>query len=252
MKNQNTAFVVASLLALFAVGANAQTNPSTTLTNVVVKYPWDSSISAGLTLTSGNSDSQLFTAKLLTDKKTPVNEYNFDLDGAYGENDSVKNAETLHGFGQWNHLFSEKFFGYLRVEGLHDGIADVQYRITVGPGAGYYVIKSKQTTLAAEIGGSYVDQKLGDAYSSYETLRLAERFEHKFATYGARVWQTVEFLPQVDKFDNYLVNAEVGIEAAVAKNLSLQAYVDDNFDSEPATGRKKNDVKLVSGVSYKF
>ena len=101
--------------------------------------------------------------KLLTDKKTPVNEYNFDADGAYGDNNSVKSAETLHGFGQWNHLFSDKFYGYVRVEGLHDGIAGVKYRFTLGPGAGYYLIKDTQTTLATEIGGSYVFEKLGDA-----------------------------------------------------------------------------------------
>jgi len=42
------------------------------------------------------------------------------------------------------------------------------------------------------------------------------------------------------------------VEAAIAKNLSLQMYVDDAYDSEPAVDRKRNDVKLVSGVSYKF
>jgi len=248
MKTKLKSIVAAGLLAVVSISASAQT----AMTNAVVKYPWESSASAGLTLTKGNSDTALVTVKLLTDKKTPVNEYGLGVDGAYGENSSVESTETLHGFGQWNHLFSEKFFGYVRVEGLHDGIADIKYRFTVGPGAGYYIIKTEGTTLAAEAGGSYVIQRLGTNDTSYETLRLAERFEHKFSTYGARVWQTVEILPQVDKFQNYLINAEVGIEAAVAKNLSLQAYVDDNFDSEPAAGRKKNDVKLVSGVSYKF
>lgn len=251
MKTKYSSLVVAGFLAFFSLGAMAQTNAIVS-TNTVVKYPWASSADAGLTLTRGNSDTLLFTLKFLTDKKTPVNEYNFDVDGAYGDNNSVKSAETLHGFGQWNHLFSEKFYGYLRVEGLHDGIAGVKYRFTVGPGAGYYLIKDTQTTLATEIGGSYVFEKLGDVNSAYETLRLAERFEYKFKNHGARTWQTLEILPQVDNFNNYLVNAEVGIEAAIAKNLSLQAYIDDNYNSEPAFGLKKNDVKLVSGVSYKF
>lgn len=254
MKIKYSLLVVVGILAMLSRPVMAQTNVAnlTTLTNAVVKYPWNSSVDAGLTLTRGNSDTELFTLKLLTDRKTPINEYSFDADGAYGENNSVKNAETLHGFGQWNHLFSEKFFGYLRVEGLHDGIADVKYRLTIGPGAGYYLIKTPQTTLATEVGGSYVRQELDGENSSYETLRVAERFEHKFKDYGARVWQNVEILPQFDKLNNYLVNAEIGIEAAVAKNLSLQAYVDDNFDNIPAPGRKKNDVKLVSGISYKF
>lgn len=251
MKTKFCRLVVAGILSLCSLDAMAQTNAIVS-TNTVVKYPWASSANAGLTLTRGNSDTLLFTVKLLTDKKTPVNEYNFDADGAYGDNNSVKSAETLHGFGQWNHLFSDKFYGYVRLEGLHDGIAGVKYRFTLGPGAGYYLIKDTHTTLATEIGGSYVFEKLGDEDTAYETLRFAERFEHKFKNYGARTWETLEILPQVDNFNNYLMNAEVGIEAAIAKNLSLQAYIDDNFNNQPAAGLKKNDVKLVSGISYKF
>lgn len=238
-------FVIAGVLALSSV--HAQT--SLTATN---KYPWDSSIAAGLTLTKGNSDTLLLTLKFLTDKKTPRDEYNFDADGTYGKTSGTETADQIHGFAQWNHTFVGNFYGYLRAEGLRDRIADVKYRITAGPGVGYYLIKDKLTTLSVEGGASGVFERLGTNDMSYVTLRLAEKYEHKFGDSGARVWENVEFLPQVDKFQNYLVNAEVGVEAALAKNLSLQAYVDDNYNSEPAAGRKKNDIKLVSAVVYKF
>jgi len=224
----------------------------TVTTNGAVKYPWESSASAGLTLTKGNSDTLLLTTKLQTQRKMPVNEYKFDLDGTYGKTAGVKSTETLHGDAQWNHLFTERFFGYVRAEGLHDAIANVRYRFTVGPGLGYYLIKDKETTLAVEGGVSEVFEKLGNNDRTYTTLRLAERFEHKFTGHNARVWESVEYLPQIDKFQNYLVNAEVGVEAALAKNLSLQTYLDDNYNSEPAQGRKRNDVKLVSAIAYKF
>src|SRR5581483_830426 len=184
----------------------AQTGPVATN-----KYPWESSASAGLTLTRGNSDMLLLTTKLQTQRKMPVNEYHFDLDGTYGKTSGVKSTETLHGDAQWNHLFSERFYGYLRAEGLHDAIAGVRYRFTVGPGVGYYLIKDKESTLAAEGGVSEVFQQLGPNDTAYTTLRVAERFEHKFTNYNARVWENVEVLPQVDKFENYLVNGEVGV-----------------------------------------
>jgi putative salt-induced outer membrane protein len=216
------------------------------------QYPWEGSVSLGLTLTRGNSDTTLFAVKALTDRKGNVNELSFGADAAYGANNGVENAESLHGFAQWDRLFSDKFFGYVRAEGLHDGIADVKYRSMVGPGAGYYFLKETNTTLAAEAGGSVVFERLGTNDSTYATLRLAERFEHKFDGHGARVWQTVEILPQVDDFNNYIVNAEVGVEASISKSLSLQTYLDDSYANEPAAGRLKNDLKLVSGISYKF
>jgi putative salt-induced outer membrane protein YdiY len=285
MKNPIAILIAAtSILAAFSANASAQTNVITvtnvvtmTVTNIVTltnepakadaataaataaapiiqppKYPWASSVGAGLTLTRGNSDTLLLTASAQTDKKTPDDEISLGADGAYGENNSVKDVDTIHGFGQYNHLFSDRFYGYARVEGLHDGVADLQYRLTVGPGAGYYFLKQTNTTFAGEFGTAFVTQKLGDETDSYETLRLAEKFEHKFQHYGARVWESVEILPQVNKFDNYIMNAEIGVESSISATISLKTYLVDNFNNEPAAGREKNDVKLVSGISYKF
>jgi putative salt-induced outer membrane protein YdiY len=262
-------FITVAVVGVLAAGSApliAQTNQApaavkagpalTNAPNAVIKYPWQGSLSLGLTLTKGNSDTSLFTGKFLDGRKTPENEYSFDVDGSYGENDSVKSAELAHADGQWNHLFSDRLFSYVRTDALHDGISDVTYRFSVGPGAGYYFIKDKRTTLAGEGGVNWEFQDIGSGTNRtdlvYETLRLADRFEHKFSFYGARIWQNAEVLPQVDKFQHFLINGEIGIEAAIVKNLSLQMYVDDAYDSEPATDRKRNDVKLVSGVSYKF
>jgi putative salt-induced outer membrane protein YdiY len=278
--------MVVGILAVFSLSASAQTNVIT-VTNIVTvletnivsvtnftaktyaiaktdgmnvtneivqppKYPWDGNVGAGLTLTHGNSDTLLVTASILTHKKTPENEISLGADGAYGEDNSVENVDTAHGFSQYNHLFSDKFYAYARVDALHDGIADLQYRITIGPGVGYYFIKETNTTFAAEFGSSFVNQRLGNVDDNYATFRLAERFEHKFNKYGARVWENVEFLPQVNKFENYLVNAEVGVETSITKKISLKTFLQDNFANEPADRRQKNDLKLVSGVAYKF
>ena len=87
--------------------------------------------------------------------------------------------------------------------------------------------------------------------TTYASLRLAERFEHKLNN-GSRVWEKAEILPQVNKFENFLVNAEVGAEAALTKTFSLRVTLQDNFVNQPAPGRRDNDVKLISSVVYKF
>jgi len=223
-------------------------------TNQIVeipKYPWESTLTAGLTLTEGNSDTLLTSVALKTHKKTPENEFMFGADGTYGKDNGVENNNSLHGVAQYNHLFSERFFGYVIAEGLHDGIADLNYRITVGPGAGYYLLKETNTTLAVEAGVSMVTEELGTNTTTYGSLRLAERFEHKFSD-SARVWEKAELLPQVNKLQNFLVNAEVGAEAALSKNFSLSVVLQDNFVDQPAAGRKNNDMKLISGITYKF
>jgi putative salt-induced outer membrane protein YdiY len=135
---------------------------------------------------------------------------------------------------------------------LHDGIADLDYRLTISPGVGYYLLKETNTTLALETGPAVVIERLGGRDDTYATWRVAERFEHKFASRNTRVWQKLEFLPQLNQLDNYLVNAEVGLEAGITKKASLQAVLQDSYANQPAPGRKANDLKLISGVKYRF
>lgn len=245
-------FTSAAMASFLAVGIQAQdanTEPA--------KPKWERSAFLGATITQGNSDSELITANILATKKGEKNEYSLGLDAAYGELENAKNAEVLHGFAQYNRLFTERFFGYARIDGLHDGIADVEYRFTFSPGAGYYFIKTKDdakktaTSLSGEVGPSFITEKVGRERSSYFALRLAEKFEHKFSD-KARVWQMVEILPQVDDWDNYIVNAEVGAEASLTEKVLLRVAAIDTYDNQPAPERKKNDLKIVSSVGYKF
>ena len=222
--------------------------------------PWAVTSSAGLTLTRGNSRTLLGVAKTTADKKWDQgkDELSLDADATYGSTTlngvNQTTADQIHGFAQYNRLFTDRFYGYFRAEGLHDQVASIDMRLTVGPGVGYYVMKETNTTLRAEAGAAYVDEKdrvQADSWRSYETLRLAENFEHKFSPH-ARVWESVEILPQVDKFSNYILNAEIGVESTLTKKLSQQIYLQDFYHSDPAAGRLKNDVKLVAALAYKF
>jgi putative salt-induced outer membrane protein YdiY len=242
-------------ISLVVLGALSCTLPANAGEAPAVTPPpppkWNSSAAAGLTLTSGNSDTMLATANIGTEKKWDKNEVAFGVDGAYGEQDDEKNVETLHGFGQYNRLFTERFFGLFRADALHDAIADVEYRVTLSPGVGYYFIKNKTTFLRGEVGPGVVFEKAGGETDTYMTLRLAERFEHQLSK-TARIWQSAEILPDVSDWENYIVNAEIGIDVAINTRWSLRAYLQDTYDNKPADGRKHNDLKLVVGTAYKF
>lgn len=246
MKRYNTIMLMAGLLACSQSRTPAQAQPELT-----PAPKWESSAFLGLTLTRGNSDTVLVTGNIKTQKKDKLVEWAFGLDGAYGENDSVKNTEVLHGFGQYNRLFNERLFGYLRADALHDGISDVSYRVTLSPGVGYYLIKEKDTKLAAEVGPGVIFEKRSGVEKTYATLRIAERFEHKFSD-RARIWESAEFLPQLTHFENFIVNAEVGVGASLSKHLELSVVLQDNYVNQPAVGRKSNDLKLITGITYKF
>jgi putative salt-induced outer membrane protein len=212
---------------------------------------WEKSAALGLTLTRGNSDTLLFTADAQAKKKWTEDELLLNASISYGEQNSVKNNEQAKGAAQWNHLFSERFYGYLHADALHDAVADVEYRVTLSPGAGYYFIKNDTMNFSAEAGPGAIIEKQGGVEKTYFVARVAEKFEYKLND-RARVWEMAEFLPQIDRWKNYIINAEVGAEASLTKKTALRVVLQDTFDNQPAPGRKKNDLKLVTSVVVKF
>ncbi len=218
---------------------------------------WDTTAAAALTLTRGNSESFLVTLSLDTKRKWARDELAFGVAGGYGEstvNDvNTKNTEFINGFGQYNHLFTERFYGGLRVDAGYDGIAGVDYRVKVSPLVGYYLIKNDKMSLGVEAGPSVVFENLqGEPARSYWAARFGERFEYKI-TASTKFWETVDYYPQMDHWsENYLINFEAGIDTAITKQWSLRVVFQDMYASQPAPGRKDNDMRLLAGTAYKF
>lgn len=138
-----------------------------------------------------------------------------------------------------------------RVDVLHDDLARLAYRIGLSPGAGYYLLKNNTFTLRTELGPSFVFEKLAGESSEYWTLRIGEQFTWQINP-RARLWQRLDYFPQTDDFGDYVINAEIGVETAITDHLSLRVAAYDTYRSKPAAGRKENDLKLITGISYTF
>jgi putative salt-induced outer membrane protein YdiY len=134
---------------------------------------------------------------------------------------------------------------------LNDDIAEIDYRATVGPGLGLYLVKNDSTALSVEGGLAYVWEEVADIEDDYLALRLAESFEYKFAE-KSKIWQSIVYMPEAEDFDNYLVTAEVGVEAPLQGRLNLRVVLQDKYDSQPGEGIEKNDLVLIAGVGIKL
>ena len=214
---------------------------------------WETSAAAGLTLTKGNSDTLLTTLSLDTKRKWEKDEAFAGIAGGYGKNSGTKNTEFLKGFAQYNRLFDERLYGGLRLDGSYDGIANLDYRLTLSPLLGYYLIKEAKTSLTVEAGPSLVLEKYkAQSSDTYLGARFGEKFEHKL-TDTTKIWQSLEYVPQVDRWsEKFVITAEIGIEAAITKKWSLRVVGQDIRDSQPAGTNKKNDLRLIAGTAYKF
>lgn len=219
---------------------------------------WKVSAGVNFALAKGNTDTLLVGANILGLKKWDKNEFSAGADGTYGDNKDINTgvktttAQNYGGFLQYNRLFSDRFYGYARGDARVDDVANVNYRFQLSPGVGYYLIKTEKTTLSAEVGPGVVFEELeGRDSAQYFTVRFGEKFTHKFNE-RVRLVQDFEFLPQVDRWENYVINASATLEADLTKKLAARLTVQDNYRSEPAPDRKNNDVRLLAGLAYKF
>jgi putative salt-induced outer membrane protein YdiY len=259
------------LLLAAAGGAFAAEAPPGAAAEPEARPRWQTSAGLGFTYASGNTENMLITANIETQRRWEKNEITFGATGGYGETevnvtDSVtgetrqetqKNTDFIRGFGQYNRLFTERLYGYFRTDALHDDIANVMYRVTLSPGAGYHFIKNDRVALRGELGPSYVFERLHDEANGtyqnddYAALRVSERFEYKISD-RARLWQFAEYLPAFEDFGNYTLNVEVGVEADLTKRMAMRVVAQNTYRSEPAPGSDENDFRLLAGLTYRF
>lgn len=254
----HTRLTVASLVAVTGSLTTVQTQAQDAAVKPEEKPKWAQSAGIGLTITEGNSDTVLVTASYAGAKKWGNNEVTLGLNGGYGENEGEKNNEYVKGFGQYNWLFGKdnRWYGFGRLDALYDAIADIDYRVGIAAGLGYYFLKegvndNKRFNLSAEIGPGFVTERVGGQTDNYATVYIAEKFSWKISD-RSRLWQSLDFSPQIDDLENNVTNFELGVASKLTEALELRVVLSDTYRSQPAAGREHNDLKLVAALGYTF
>src|SRR5437899_11285862 len=101
------------------------TPPASFVDSDVVK-DWSGNIALGLSVTQGNSKTLAANGAFAIEKLWKTDEWRAGVDGQYGVNNfstksnEVINAENIHGFLDYKHLFNDRFYGNGRADFWHD------------------------------------------------------------------------------------------------------------------------------------
>jgi len=224
---------------------------------------WETTLALGMNLARGNSDILSANVHLDRFKETDVHEFRFGAFTQYNETDGKTSTQNAKTFAIYKRKFN-RAFAYTDNSLFHDKIGDIKYRLILGAGGGYYVVMRETKKLGLEAGLSYIREKIydvlveggsdaqdSDLTDNIPAIRLAERYDHTLSE-TAKLWQSLEYLPDAGNFGNYLLHAEAGVEAALNTRLNLRFVVQDRYDSEPPTDLKKNDVAVMTALVFKF
>lgn len=80
---------------------------------------------------------------------------------------------------------------------------------------------------------------------------MAQRYELKLPA-KSKLWEEIEIMPAFEDFDNYFVNFELGAEAAMTEIINLRLVFMDQYNSQPAAGKERNDLQLIGGLGVKI
>ncbi len=216
---------------------------------------WLIDLSAGYSLSRGNSDTADFLARAAVIKKF---EETWELIGkgeyAWGE---VKNQDTGEYdktadrgsvSGQANLFVIESGFLYGLSAASYDKIKKLDRRLENGVGIGYEIYRKDKTFLAPELGASYIDSRYEDGQRDHGVyLRLAE---NGALVINERVTliESVEYKPKFEDFKDYLLNGEVALRVGLFSQVYFMLSVTDRYDNTPAAGTKRNDLSVISSL----
>lgn len=247
MKQQS--FLQSAVVGLFA---------GTTLAFAEEPKGWQTTANVNASVAKGNSDTLLVGAAIKTLKKWDKNEVALGADTTYGNNRDINTgnrtttAQNYGAFAQYNRLITDRWYFAALVDGRQDRIAGIDYRVSLAPSAGYYLIKNDTFTLSGEVGPGFIFERLkGAGTANYISLRVAENFRWKIND-RASLTQKAEFLPKVDELDNYVFNFDMTLSSKITEKLSVNVTFQDFYRSTPAPGRKENDLRLLAGLGYTF
>jgi putative salt-induced outer membrane protein YdiY len=220
--------------------------------------PWHTTASINAAVSRGNADTLLMGAAINSLRKWDKNEIALGADGTFGSNSDPttrKETTTAQNYGlyaQYNRMLSDRVYLGVRSDARQDRIAFIDYRATVAPALGYYVVKNDRLKLKLENGPAFIFERLkGAGTANYLTLRVAEEVQWKIND-RASIVQSMEYLPQVEDFGNYVVNLNLSLSTKITEKASATITFQDFYRSVPAPGRRGNDLRLMAGISYSF
>ena len=132
--------------------------------------------------------------------------------------------------------------------------AGISRRFEEAFGLAYKVLTGGKSLLDFEAGFSMNQQRstlAGVADDNFVAGRAAGKYRYNFSE-SAFLTQLVEVLPNLEESDDYRLNSETALVAALSKQIALKLSYVVRFDNLPEPGFKETDRLFTSGIQVNF
>lgn len=223
---------------------------------------WSGKGEGGITVVSGNSDSQIITAGLEVGKKVNQWEHSAKVSVLRSESSDVDTADSLLVGWVSKYLINDRSFLFGDLRYLDDDFDSFDSILTYAAGYGYKVLLEEAHTWDVSIGAGYRDTEYAEDRVSPEELEAAglER-DISAATvilgsdYMIKLSETTTFendtRAEITSDNSYIQNV-AGLSVAMSDNLALKLKYDVRHNTDPAPGSTSTDKITSVNVVYGF
>jgi putative salt-induced outer membrane protein YdiY len=239
--------VIAALVVSSATPAFAQTAPAPPPPG------WAGSASAGLAMTSGNSDSATVNAAYDV-KRDTGGPFIFKSTALFlwGETEEVKTSDRLSLDGRVERRLSERTSLFAQTQYLRDEFKAIDYLISPTFGLNRILAKTDRTELSADAGLGVVWEKNPDLDLQTDgAVSAGQRFTHKL-TATTELTQKVNALWKMDDFNDALYVFGLGLAANITAGTQMKIELLDTYKARPPVNVQKNDIATLVSFVYKF
>ncbi len=213
---------------------------------------WKNSTEASFVNTNGNSKTTNTSIKNTFGyqwSKTALEIIGGGLGASSGDGTT---AEQYFGNEKFTYNLTERNYLYEKIGWDKNRFAGIENRWDGSAGVGRNLIMAPKDTLKGEIGAGYITEERTDApRNEFVSGRAYTKYIHKIST-TSEVSQDVEYLHNFEDSEDYRLNTETALTAAVSTHVSLKTSFIWNRVAKPAPGIGQDDTKVFAGllVSY--
>ncbi|HET6204902.1 MAG TPA: DUF481 domain-containing protein [Planctomycetota bacterium] len=235
---------------------------------------WTGSATAGFTVTRGNSETQ--GGNVVVDAVRRSEQDRLSFRGEYAAARqvveepnptpppaTVENHTTtqrlITGTLKYDAFFSERSYFLASVKADKDAIADLDLRFVASAGYGYQWAETDATKFSTELGLGWLHEDFREpdppTPPTPSTDQIAARAGYrleKVLSPSVKLLHPTEAVHGFDDAHDFLVQTEGALRASLTKAMFSEVRVVLNWDSTPANGKERSDVRYVLGFGLAF
>ncbi|WP_413717989.1 YdiY family protein [Silicimonas sp. MF1-12-2] len=173
------------------------------------------------------------------------------LSYTYGEDDGVKNDESLFYGLEYTRDFNPKVFGFAKVQGSVDKFSAFDSDTFVSFGAGYRVFNEADRQWSVQAGPGYRFAELSDITSG----DISEGAFGVSSDYAQKLTDTVFLTNDTDiitSSSDTVVYNDLAVSVSMTDSLALRSSILTEYHTDPTPGFKSTDNTFGLSLVYSF